>query len=122
MNFNQRNFNKKESAFSNQRRPEQEYCPHFDNFPPEINWDCEDDSPFKKNFYNKYIENSYNESDLRPCHDLYDEYFEYEDCDRKENNNTNDKCHKKNNYQNSRNCGHHQRRYNCCGFFRIFHC
>ncbi len=127
MNCNQRNFNKNEYSFSNKkRRPEQEcwFCrPCYNNFPPEINWDCEDTFHSKKNFYSENIESDYDDFDLEYSYDLDNEYHEYDKYNnRKENKNFNDKDPKKNCSQKYRPCNHCQKRHSCCGFFRIFHC
>ncbi len=93
------------------------FCrPCYSNFPPEINWDCQDDNKDnKKNFYSEDIEDRYAEYDLEYEYDFDNKY---ENHNRKENQDK--KISKSNNSQNRRPCCRCQRRCDCCGFFRIF--
>ena len=100
MNCNQNNYN------NNQQRRDFWICrPCNNNFPPEMNWDCEDD--YKK-----------------PC---FDEYYDNRNCYNNSNNNCwNERPQGNNRPNNKNNCKHNetpQKDKKCfCGFFKIFHC
>lgn len=124
MNFNQR-YSNRDNFFDNRntnskRKEECWFCrPCRNNFPPEINWDCDDDWDDKKFGKNNKFERDYD------CQEdgFYGFDREYEEFDKKDNrdNKFNKKDDRKdNNCPRRPHCHCHKR--SCCGFFRIFHC
>ena len=138
MNFNQRNSDRNNYGFAdNKNSKHREQCwlcrPCRNNFPPEINWDCEDDEWYYKGFSknDKGFDRNYGREEKKYVEEFnYDyDFDDFANFDRKMNHGKENKCGRidkfdKDDKKDKCNNHHPQCRCqrNCFGFFRIFHC